>query len=42
MSTKRWPLSDLKLRLGTYFVMRSQRYGGGKPFKNLNVSVKES
>ena len=35
---KRWPLIDLKLRLRTYFVIRSQSYGGAKPFKHLNVS----
>lgn len=37
-STKRWPLIDIKLRLGPYFVIGSYRYGGVElkgQYKNL-------
>ena len=36
-SKRRWPLANLKLRLGIYLVTRSDKYEGGMPFRHLKV-----
>ena len=36
-SNRRWPLADLKLRLGICLVTRSDKYEGAMPFRHLKV-----
>lgn len=41
-STKRWPITDLKLYLSKYFVIRSQRFGGAKHVNKRILTMRPS